>query len=58
MDFFASQDAARRKTGMLLLYFSLAVILIIVAIYLAFIFIFLYQQGRAGQVCYQLLERE
>jgi Zn-dependent protease with chaperone function len=49
MDFFASQDAARRKTSLLLLYFTLAVILIIVAIYLAITLIFLYQQGRTGQ---------
>jgi Zn-dependent protease with chaperone function len=45
MDFFASQDVARRKTSLLLLYFTLAVFLIIVAIYLAVTFIFLYQSG-------------
>ena len=49
MDFFASQDAARRKTSLLLLYFTLAVILIIVAIYLAITLIFIYQQDRTGQ---------
>ncbi|MBW2485014.1 MAG: M48 family metalloprotease, partial [Deltaproteobacteria bacterium] len=45
MDFFASQDVARRKTNLLLLYFTLAVFLIIVAIYLAVTFVFLYQSG-------------
>ena len=49
MDFFASQDVARRKTSLLLLYFSLAVFFIIVAIYLAFTFLFIYQQGGTGQ---------
>ena len=49
MDFFASQDDARRKTSLLLLYFALAVFFIIVSIYLAFTFIFIYQQGRTGQ---------
>ena len=48
MDFFASQDEARRKTGQLLFYFVLAVILIIVAIYAAITFIFIYQQSRPG----------
>ena len=48
MDFFASQDSARRKTSQLLVYFVLAVILIISAIYLAVTFIFIYQQGRTG----------
>jgi len=49
MDFFASQDVARRKTSLLLLYFSLAVFFIIVAIYLAITFLFIYQQGGPGQ---------
>ena len=49
MDFFASQDAARRKTGLLLLYFGLAVFFIIVAIYLAITFIFFSQQSHTGQ---------
>jgi Zn-dependent protease with chaperone function len=48
MDFFASQDAARRKTGLLLLYFGLAVFLIIVAIYAALTFLFVYQQSKNG----------
>ena len=48
MDFFASQDAARRKTGVLLFYFGLAVFLIIVAIYAALTFLFVYQQSKNG----------
>jgi len=40
MDFFARQDAARRKTGLLVLYFILGVLGIIVAVYAAFIFTF------------------
>jgi Zn-dependent protease with chaperone function len=35
MDFFQQQDIARRKTGLLIAYFLLAVVLIIVAVYLA-----------------------
>lgn len=50
MDFFASQDAARKKTGLLLLYFGLAVFLIIIAIYLAITFLFVYQQNKTGQL--------
>jgi Zn-dependent protease with chaperone function len=49
MDFFASQDNARRKTSLLLLYFALAVFFIIIAIYLAITFIFVYQQSKTGQ---------
>ncbi|UCD66351.1 MAG: M48 family metallopeptidase [Deltaproteobacteria bacterium] len=49
MDFFASQDNARRKTSLLLLYFALAVFLIIIAIYLAITFLFVYQQSKTGQ---------
>jgi len=48
MDFFASQDAARRKTGLLLFYFTLAVFFIIAAIYAALTFIFVYQQSKNG----------
>ncbi len=48
MDFFASQDAARKKTGLLLLYFGLAVFCIIIAIYLAITFIFIYHQSKTG----------
>jgi Zn-dependent protease with chaperone function len=50
MDFFASQDTARRKTVLLIFYFALAVFLIIVAIYLALIFLFFHQQTSTGQL--------
>lgn len=36
MDFFQQQDVARRKTGLLVVYFLLAVIAIILAVYVAF----------------------
>jgi len=49
MDFFASQDAARKKTSLLFFYFGLAVFFIIVAIYLAIVFFFVYQKSKAGQ---------
>ena len=49
MDFFASQDVARKKTGLLLLYFGLAVFCIIVAVYLAIIFFFIYQENHTEQ---------
>ncbi|MGW8160890.1 MAG: M48 family metallopeptidase [Desulfobulbales bacterium] len=49
MDFFAGQDAARRKTSLLLLYFGLAVIVIILVIYLSVTFLFVFQGGRTGQ---------
>ncbi|MDA0991274.1 MAG: M48 family metalloprotease, partial [Verrucomicrobia bacterium] len=39
MDFFQSQDNARRKTGLLAFYFILAVVVIVAAIYLAMAFI-------------------
>lgn len=48
MDFFASQDTARRKTSLLLLYFGLAVFFIVIAIYLAITFLFLSQQDKTG----------
>src|SRR5262249_14820869 len=35
MDFFQNQDFARKKTGLLIIYFLLAVVLIIAAVYLA-----------------------
>ena len=50
MDFFASQDAARRQTSLLLFYFGLAVFFIIVAIYLAITFVFIYYDGKTGQL--------
>jgi Zn-dependent protease with chaperone function len=49
MDFFANQDAARRQTSLLLFYFGMAVFFIIVAIYLAIVFIFLYYDSKTGQ---------
>ena len=49
MDFFASQDAARKKTSLLLFYFALAVFFIIAAIYLAVAFFFVYQESKTGQ---------
>ena len=50
MDFFASQDAARKKTSLLLFYFAVAVFFIIIAIYLAIAFFFVYQESRTGQL--------
>lgn len=50
MDFFASQDAARRKTSQLVIYFGLAVFSIIVAIYFAVISFFVYQEANTGQL--------
>ena len=35
MDFFQNQEVARKKTGLLIVYFLLAVILIIVTVYVA-----------------------
>jgi Zn-dependent protease with chaperone function len=40
MDFFEHQDVARRKTGLLVVYFLLAVVAIIVGIYLAAVILF------------------
>ena len=40
MDFFARQDAARRKTGLLTVYFLLAVVLIVVSIYAVVVALF------------------
>jgi len=50
MDFFASQDDARRKTNLLLFYFGLAVGLITIVIYLALIAIFVYRQSGTGPI--------
>src|SRR3990172_13208231 len=41
MDFFEHQERARKKSGVLLLYFVLAVVLIVVAVYVVFV-LFLY----------------
>ena len=49
MDFFASQDAARKKTSLLLFYFGLAVLFIIIAVYLVIVFFFVYQGSKTGQ---------
>lgn len=40
MDFFARQDQARRNTKWLVVYFILAVVLIVASVYFAFLFIF------------------
>ncbi|MFN2350989.1 MAG: M48 family metallopeptidase [Kiritimatiellia bacterium] len=40
MDFFESQERARRKTGLLVFYYGLAVALIITSVYLAFALLF------------------
>jgi len=49
MDFFAHQDAARRKTGLLILYYALAVVLIVVAIYLAYTAAFVGFKAKTGR---------
>ncbi len=53
MDFFQQQEVARKKTGLLVTYFVLAVATIILAVYLAFAAIFLYgnsdRRERAAQ---------
>lgn len=41
MDFFAHQDEARRKTGLLIAYYVVAVVLIIIGVYLAFAGVFI-----------------
>ncbi len=46
MDFFAYQDAARRKTSILVAYYALAVALIILSVYIAFVVAF---AGAAAQ---------
>lgn len=50
MDFFSSQDAARRKTNLLILYFFLALFFIIGTIYLAVMLLFVLQQSKTGQL--------
>ena len=40
MDFFEHQDAAQRKTSILIFYYCLAVVAIIVAVYMAVSFVF------------------
>jgi Zn-dependent protease with chaperone function len=46
IDFFASQETARRKTGVLILYYILAVVLIVGTVYLAVAGLFLGVGGR------------
>lgn len=48
MDFFAHQDRARRNTKWLVVYFVLAVILIITAVYAVFAAVFLWASASAG----------
>ncbi|MBL7076489.1 MAG: M48 family metalloprotease [Kiritimatiellae bacterium] len=48
MDFFESQDVARRKTSLLVAYYVLAVALIIVGVYFAFAFTFLGVAAKSG----------
>ncbi len=45
MDFFEHQERARRKTGLLVVYFVVAVALIIVAVYLAVVAVLFYGEG-------------
>ncbi len=47
MDFFEHQDVARRKTGLLVVYFCLAVILIVAGIYLAATAIFNFVESKS-----------
>ena len=49
MDFFASQDAARRKTSLLVGYFASAVVLMIAAIYLVVVLVFSFAGGRQAE---------
>ncbi|NQU38459.1 MAG: M48 family metalloprotease [Lentisphaerae bacterium] len=48
MDFFESQDQARRKTSLLVAYYALAVVLIIIGVYLAFAMAFLGVEAKTG----------
>jgi Zn-dependent protease with chaperone function len=48
MDFFASQDAARRKSGVLIFYFALALLCIVLAVYAAFAAIFIGIEAKTG----------
>jgi Zn-dependent protease with chaperone function len=49
MDFFANQAAARRRTGLLVVYYALAVALIIASVYLAFAAVFMGARMEEGQ---------
>ncbi len=48
MDFFGHQEAARRKTSLLVAYFVLAVVLIIAVVYAAAVLIFVQGQFEAS----------
>lgn len=50
MDFFAYQDKARKKSFQLVLLFSLAVVFIVVAVYLAVMGALYFASGKMGQV--------
>ena len=50
MDFFENQASARKRTGLLVFYFVLAVILIVLSIYLLFALIFLSRSGGPHEV--------
>src|SRR5262245_2706873 len=49
MNFFQHQEAARRRTGYLVLYFIVAVVLLILVVYAIFTGIFVYTQSRPGR---------
>ena len=53
MDFFEHQEQARRRTGLLVVYFMLAVVSILVAVYLAVVAVFVGTQGDAGDALWQ-----
>ena len=48
MDFFAHQDQARKKTHLLVIYYILAVILIMLAVYVAFALVFIGVGAESG----------
>ena len=47
-DFFENQEIARRRTALLIAYYAVAVVLIMIAVYLAFALAFLGSQSRKG----------
>lgn len=49
MDFFQSQDVARRKTGLLIVYFAAAVVLMIAALYAAVVFALGWSMGGSAE---------
>jgi Zn-dependent protease with chaperone function len=52
MDFFERQDQARRNTRLLVVYFVLAVVLIVVAVYLFISFLFLRDMSKSGTLAW------